>query len=249
MHPEPMGQWAIDQIDEALRTLEIGEAAAPAMIRAWADGLQSFGVSWPDWAKDASYAAAYSYVMGELGTMRFLLVTTRHNIARLGLPTVLRTEATALESGIAAIRTRIAEECSSERLVALTNTAWSSTASPHYLSAYEGQEDQLDSLRVTVATMIRVLRDAADQQDAWYEENLMNVIGTALGVLGVVTAIVGGGVSPLAWVGYISTVIGMLMSGIAYLMQYNGSVEAANALREELAADPLPAWPRPAFAQ
>jgi hypothetical protein len=248
MHPEAMGQWIIDIIDDGLRQLDLADQGAPLVARAWADSLSTFGVPWPDWAKDAAYHAAMAGLTAQFGIMREILNLMRDCVARMGLPTVLRTEADALEAGIGATRVRIADECSSENLRGLTNDGWISDAAQNYLSAYEGQEDQIDELETAIAGMVRVLRDSAASQDAWYSSNLFNAIGGVVGIAGLVVAIIGGFATPVAWVGLAIGIVGLLLNVIGYFIGRGDSEARAAVLSEVLTSSALPAWPKPAFA-
>ena len=248
MHPEAIGQWIIDVIDDGLGQLDKAELGAPTLARAWADGLETFGVPWPDWAKDAAYHAAMAALEMNIGIMREILNAMRDAVAKMGLPTVLRTEATALEAGIGSVQSRIARECSSARLQALGSDKWDSDASPHYLAAYEGQEDQIDDLEKSVSGLVRVLRDAAASQDAWYSSNLFNAIGGVVGIAGLVVTIVGGLTTPLAWVGLAIGVIGLLLNVIGHFIGRGDSEARASVLSDVLSSTAMSPWAKPSFA-
>lgn len=249
MHPEAMGQWILDVIDDGVRDLDRLEAVAPGLLRDWADNLETFGVDWPDWAKDAAYHTVMAGFSVQVGVLREILNAMRDRVARMGLPTVLRSEAAALEAGIGSVQERIATQCSSANLGGLTSAGWDSPASPHYLSAYEGQEDQVDALKTAVDGLVRVLNDAADSQDNWYSGNLFNTIGGVVGIAGLVVAIVGGIVTPLGWVGLALGIVGLLLTVIGYFIEAGDSQGRADTLTEVLSTTQLPAWSRPAFAQ
>lgn len=247
MHPEAMGQWIIDVIDDGLSELEKAERGAPAVARDWADGLETFGVPWPDWAKDAAYHAAMSALIANIGIMREILAAMRDQVAKMGLPTVLRAEAAALVEGIGRVQSRIDVECSSARLRGLTSDSWESDASHHYLAAYESQEDQVDDLKESVDGLVRVLRDAATSQDTWYSSNLFNAIGGVVGIAGFVVSIVGGLATPIAWVGFAIGIIGILLNVIGFFIGQGDSEARATVLSEVLSSTRLTPWAKPSF--
>lgn len=248
MHPEAMGQWIIDVVDDGLSELDKAERGAPVVARAWADNLETFGVPWPDWAKDAAYHAAMAALLANIGIMREILNAMRDAVAKMGLPTVLRSQATALEAGIGTVQSRISRECSSARLQALAADSWDSDASPHYLAAYEGQEDQIDDLEKSVNGLVRVLRDAAASQDAWYSSNLFNAIGGVVGIAGLVVAVIGGFATPVAWVGLAIGVIGLLLNVIGYFIGRGDSEARATVLSDVLSSTSMTPWAKPSLA-
>lgn len=248
MHPEAMGQWIIDVIDDGLRELEKAERGAPAVARAWADGLSTFGVPWPDWAKDAAYHAAMAALLANIGIMREILSAMRDAVAQMGLPTVLRAEADKLVAGIGAVQRRVDAECTTARLPGLSSAGWESDAARHYLAAYDTHEDQIDEIETSVNGLVRVLRDAAASQDAWYSSNLFNAIGGVVGIAGLVVAIIGGFATPVAWVGLAIGIIGLLLNVIGYFIGRGDSEARAAVLSDVLSSTAMPSWPKPSFA-
>ena len=248
MHPEAMGQWILDVIDDGLRELDRAERGAPAVAREWADSLSTFGVPWPDWAKDAAYHAAMAALLANIGIMREILNAMRDRVARMGLPTVLRAEADKLVHGIGTVQSRVDAECTTARLAGLGSGAWDSDAARHYLSAYDLHEDQIDELETSIDALVRVLRDAAASQDAWYSSNLFNAIGGVVGMAGLVVAIVGGFATPVAWVGLAIGIIGLLLNVIGYFIGRGDSESRASVLSGVLSSTALPSWPQPSFA-
>lgn len=248
MHPEAMGQWIIDVIDDGLRELANAERGAPVVARAWADDLSTFGVPWPDWAKDAAYHAAMAALLADIGIMREILNAMRDLVARMGFPTVLRAEADKLVQGIGSVQSRVDAECTTARLRGLGSDAWESDAARHYLAAYDTHEDQVDELQESVDGLVRVLRDAAASQDAWYSSNLFNAIGGVVGIAGLVATIIGGFATPVAWVGLAIGIIGLLLNVIGYFIGRGDSESRASVLSDVLSSTALPSWPKPSFA-
>lgn len=173
MHPEALGQWIIDCLDDALKGVAEAEKALPVGARIWADHLNTFGVPWPDWAKDSAYHAAMAATTFQLGVLREVLHFVRDQVAGWGLPTVLRNAANRLEQGLGKKVNDFSSSMRIEDLKGLDSSTWTSDAASSYSSGFQDQEDQVDKLGKMVDALIRVLRDSASSQDSWYLENLV----------------------------------------------------------------------------
>ena len=243
-----MGQAIIDAIDEGVRTLNDAKRQAPPVFRRIADDLNTWGVPWPDFAKDAAYEAAIWAFNQQTDIAIEILLTCRDLVARMGLPTVLRNEASAIKAGILATQASLENAVTLQNLEGLSQSTWISDAAAHYSTAFSDHEDQIDDLKQTVEGLIRVLEDAADSQDSWYSSNLFNTVGATVSIAGLVVAIATGVSGWGAIIGLIIAIVGVLVSLIGYFLEAGNSQGRADTLSGVLSGSTLPEWPRPSFS-
>lgn len=248
MHPEALGREIIRVLDDTLRAIADIERILPGVLRGAADRLEFMGVPYPDWAKDAAYDAALTTVTIQLTILRESVNFMRDEVAKWGMPTQLRDEATRLEIGVRAAFSGLDDAADISRMDGLKDAAWDSPIVDRYSEAFHEQRDQVSDLLAPIDALIRALRDSASSQDSWYSENLLAGIGYCVSVAGVAVALGTGVTGVGAIVGLVIGIIGVIVSAIGVLLTSPASQSRADALTAVLSGAPIPEWPNSRFA-
>lgn len=248
MHPEALGREIIRVLDDTLAGIADIERILPGVLRDAADKLEFMGVPYPDWAKDAAYEAAFTTVTIQLTILRESVNFMRDEVAKWGMPTQLREEATRLENGVRAAFSGLETDADISEMDGLKDAAWDSPIVDRYSEAFYEQRDQVSDLLAPIDALIRVLRDSASSQDSWYSENLLATIGYCVSVAGVAVALGTGVTGVGAVVGLVIGIIGVIVSAIGVLLTAPASQSRADTLTGVLSGAQITEWPNSRFA-
>lgn len=248
MHPEPLVRGMLELIDEALAALAEAERDAPDAVRRWADDLTTFGVPWPQWAKDSLYHLNLGALLAEIGILRESFELLRAVIGMFGLPSVLRAEAQKFQGAVLDPLTELHSDMQLSKLLGDDAEVWRSGATDSYKDAYEEQRDHLTTVQTRIEEIIQGLEDAAEQQEAFFTDSLLAVIGLEVSAAGLAVTIATGWTGVGAIIGIVISAIGLVVSLIGVIKTFFEADSQAQAVNETRRGEPLPQWPESAFA-